>query len=101
MNCLNCKQETQNGQVFCEECLAAMEGFPVNPDTVVQIPKQPAPTPVRKRSVSPEETVAKLQHRLHWMLAFLLVLTGALIIVILLLFYSLGYLQDVFSFLPW
>lgn len=99
MNCLNCKQETQNGQVFCADCLAAMEGFPVKPDTVVQIPKQPAPKTVRRRTVSAEEIVVKLQRRLRWMVVLLLFLAAALTVVSLLLLYSLGYLQNFAVFL--
>ena len=99
MNCLNCKQETQNGQVFCEDCLAAMEGFPVNPDTVVQVPKQPVPKVARRRSVSLEETIVSLHKRVRWLIFWVLVLAGALIVVGLLLLYSLGYLQGFSVFL--
>ena len=99
MNCLNCKQETQNGQVFCTDCLAAMEGFPVEPDTVVQIPKQPAPKAIRRRSVSTEETVVKLHKRVRWLIVLLLFSSAALAVVSFLLLYSLGYLQNFAAFL--
>ncbi len=101
MNCLNCKQETQNGQVFCENCLAAMEGFPVNPDTVVQIPKQPAPRPARRRAVSLEETVAKQQKRIRRLVFWLILALAGFGVSGVLLLYVTGRLQWIFAFLPW
>ena len=86
MTCLNCGEETQGGQVFCKKCLEAMEAFPVSPDTVIQLPKQPSSTPApRRRAATPEETIHRLQtwvHRLAW-LSFVLVIALALCCIML------------------
>ena len=40
MNCLKCGKEIEHDQVFCPECLAQMEQYPVKPGIVVQLPSQ-------------------------------------------------------------
>ena len=59
--CMRCGREIEEGQVFCQDCLKEMSRYPVDPNTVVQIPlrkesvngkKNP-----RRRSTSPEEQI--------------------------------------------
>jgi hypothetical protein len=78
-----------------------MEGFPVNPDTVVQIPKQPAPKPARKRSVSLEETVAKQQKWIRRLILWLIFALAGFGVSGVLLLYVTGRLQWLFTLLPW
>ena len=77
MNCLKCGRETAEGQVFCKECLAVMEKYPVKPGTAVLLPKrEPAPT-VKKVRWKPaptrEEQVTKLRRQNHRLIAVLCV----------------------------
>lgn len=70
MNCLKCGKKTVDEHVFCDECLAVMERYPVKPGTPVHLPrhafvptnKKPAP---RKRTLSQEEQIEKLRKRLR------------------------------------
>ena len=48
LNCTKCGVELKNSGVFCEDCLADMEKYPVNPNVTVRIPYRPAPAPVKK-----------------------------------------------------
>ena len=50
MSCLNCNKETEGTQVFCDECLAAMEGYPVPKGTPITIPAQPSPVVPKKQA---------------------------------------------------
>lgn len=50
MNCLKCGKEINDGQVFCPNCLNAMEQYPVKPDTPVHLPNRTeTPTPKQRR----------------------------------------------------
>ena len=49
--CMRCGWEIEEGQVFCQDCLKEMSRYPVDPNTVVQIP-------LRKESVTGKRTPA-------------------------------------------
>ena len=54
MFCMKCGREIVLGQVFCKECLADMEQYPIKPGTPV--PQfDPAPVVVVKRSAAPRK----------------------------------------------
>ena len=65
MNCMKCGRETQEGNVFCQECLTEMEKYPVRPGTVVQLSRRREtvlPKKVVKRHVpTPEEQIKFLR----------------------------------------
>ena len=66
MNCMKCGREIPLGQVFCKDCLADMENYPIKPGTPVQLPTQPAETaprrqPDRRKTRKPEEQIALLR----------------------------------------
>lgn len=66
MNCMKCGRELPLGQVFCKECLADMENFPVRPDTPVNLPvRETTPQPRRssngRKMRKPEEQIARLR----------------------------------------
>lgn len=67
MNCMKCGREIEAGQVFCSDCLADMEKYPVKPGTVVHIPSRPAESGKRaagkKRGLTPEEQLPILKKR--------------------------------------
>ena len=75
MQCMKCGRDLQPGQVFCEECLAEMEKYPVKPGTVVLLPQYQRPNlqpkKVVKRTVPLEEQLRKAKKRsrlLAWLL---------------------------------
>ena len=63
MNCLKCGREISDGNVFCQDCRAVMEKYPVKPTTSLQLPRrseQEIPKKTSKRrKVSPEERIRK------------------------------------------
>lgn len=67
MNCMKCGQTISEEQAFCQDCLDAMQQHPVNPSTVVLLPKNEPP--VRKvaprRRPSAEEQVSLLRKKLR------------------------------------
>ena len=74
VNCMKCGRENAADQAFCEDCLAEMERYPVRPNTVVQIPKRPAPTKKsHQRHISPEEQIAALRKRCRRLMTGLVV----------------------------
>ena len=83
MYCMKCGRELDKEQAFCEDCLLEMEKYPVNPGIAVHLPiRREAPlarkTP-KKRTVNPEEQIARLKKRI-WFLTGALVVTIAVII---------------------
>ena len=48
MNCMKCGRETQNETVFCQDCLAEMEKYPVQPGAVVLLPRRREPSIMKK-----------------------------------------------------
>lgn len=82
MNCMKCGREIEPEQVFCAECLADMEKYPVKPGTVVQLPSRPVQQPAKKqsrhrRAAALEEQVKKLSRRIR-VLTVAVILTAAL-----------------------
>ena len=48
MNCMKCGRDIDEGQVFCEGCLADMANYPVKPNIAIQLPHREETTAVRK-----------------------------------------------------
>lgn len=65
MYCMKCGREIQEGNVFCQDCLAEMEKYPVRPDTVVLLPRRREPflikKPPKRHVPTPEEQLAVLR----------------------------------------
>ena len=78
MQCMKCGREIPAGDVFCQECLADMQRYPVKPGTAVQIPKQPPRKAFDRRpAVTAEKKVEILTRRvrlLSWFLTLALTL---------------------------
>ncbi len=85
MNCLKCGRETENEQVFCQDCLLEMQKYPVRPGTAIMLPKHREASAARKstkrRSVSAEDQLRALKKRcriLSMLLALALLLAALL-----------------------
>ena len=48
MNCMKCGRETDDNNVFCQNCLLEMEKYPVQPGSVVLLPRRKESSVVRK-----------------------------------------------------
>ncbi len=81
MNCMKCGREISPELVFCEECLAEMENYPVKPDTPVVLPPRALEAPVKRapsrhKLWKPEYTITALR---RWVI-FLILLCAMLAI---------------------
>ncbi len=69
MNCIKCGRETQNEQIFCFDCLAEMEKYPVKPGTAVKLPERREPSVFRRnlkrRTVNTDEQIRILKHKVR------------------------------------
>ena len=83
MSCLNCNKDTVGTAVFCDECLQAMEAYPVEKGTPVVIPIQPSPVSQKKQT---HELFGSLEENLSITRRTARRLAGALVIMSLLLF---------------
>lgn len=77
MNCMKCGLEITEEAAFCQNCLAEMEKYPVEPGTVVLLPRRKeslsAKKTVKRHTPSLEEQIATLRKAVKFM-AILLVL---------------------------
>lgn len=82
MRCLKCGEKIPSGQFFCEECGDAMENYPVNPGTPIQLPpRAPKPAPAKKgrakKALPPEVLVVRQRRSLGLLLlALVMALTA-------------------------
>ena len=83
MNCMKCGRETQAENIFCQDCLAEMEKYPVRPGTVVLLPRRKEPSIIKKlpkRHVpTPEEQNVLLRKRVRILAIALLVCIAAIV----------------------
>ena len=100
MHCMKCGREIDEGRVFCPECLADMENYPVKPGTAVQLPVRrnlPKKTPPRKKTATPEEQNLRLQKIIRFLLGAWLV---TLLIAAILAYPAYKYVVEENHFLP-
>ncbi len=96
MNCMKCGREVPSGQVFCEDCLAAMKQYPVDPDTPVQLPRRQSQSAAvkktpKRRAVPPEEVIAGLKKQVRLLIIALTVVT---VLALALLYPAVRYLKE-------
>lgn len=90
MHCMKCGQKIKDQQVFCEECLAIMDTYPVKPGTPIQLPTPSKNAPImksnRRKTKKPEEQILQLRTSVRWLsiiLALSLLAILALVLMIL------------------
>ncbi len=102
MNCIKCGVEIKEPQVFCDNCLAEMEKYPVKPNITVNIPSRPASSGAKKKSrrqkyVKPEDLIRHLrtQRRILWMA--LIVVLAAFVLVSVMAMQLLNQKEDEYA----
>lgn len=68
MSCLKCGRDTEEGAVFCTECLLEMQRYPIRPGTPVLLPTQERTAPrkmPKRRPIPPEEQIKGLKKRIR------------------------------------
>jgi len=78
VNCMKCGRELKDHQVFCPECLAVMNDYPVKPGTPILLPTRQnlpvaQPKPSKKKARKPEEQVLRLRSAVRWLTLALIV----------------------------
>ena len=94
MPCMKCGRKIKDRQVFCEECLAIMDTYPVKPGTPIQLPAPPpktaAPTKASKRRQrKPDEQIAYQRATIRWLSVALIVAIVSFIVVAAMLLWVL------------
>lgn len=85
MQCLKCGKKAAGKQVFCEECLAVMQKYPVKPGIPIQLPQRGKRPPEKILPPSLQEPAAEEQlHQLRTMVRWLLGAIAVLSVVLLL-----------------
>ena len=86
MNCMKCGREVNDQNVFCEECLAVMANYPVNPDAAIDLHNFREPSIIKKvpkRHVpTPEEQLKVLRKRLRILTILLIFCIAAIVLMI-------------------
>ena len=91
MNCMKCGRKIKDCQVFCEECLAIMDTYPVKPGTPIQLPSPPPKNATqakanKRRQRKPEEQIAHLRSTIRWLsLALIVAILSFAVVVAMLL----------------
>ena len=82
MNCMKCGRETRGEDVFCHDCLTEMKKYPVEPGTVVLLPRRKDPSVKKavKRHTPPPEELIDILRRQRAILLFLLLVSLAAIL---------------------
>ena len=84
MYCMKCGREIRENAVFCPNCLAEMEKYPVQPGTVVLLPRRREHSILKKlpkRHVpTAEEQIAVLRKRVMWLSVLLVVCIAVIVL---------------------
>ena len=95
MYCVKCGRETRGEDIFCQDCLTEMEKYPVEPGTVVLLPRRKESSATKKiakrHTPSPEEQVTALRQQRSALLFLLLV---CIIAIVLMFEPTMHYMQD-------
>ena len=94
MYCMKCGRKLKDNQVFCPDCLAIMDDYPVKPGTPIQLPNRtntpssPTKSP-KKKPRKPEEQILQLRSTVRWLTLSLIVALLAFIITAFMMFWLL------------
>ena len=93
MSCMNCNKETSGTNVFCEECLQAMEAYPVEKGTPIVIPPLSSPAVSKKqpshRYASADDQMAAARRRTRRLARWLIFVSMLLMLAVFALVYIL------------
>ena len=95
MSCMKCGRDTQSDYVFCQDCLTVMEKYPVQPGTVVLLPRRREPSVVKKmpkRHVPTMEEQMKILRK--WLRILILSLIVCIALILLMLKPTMHYVMD-------
>ncbi len=95
MNCMKCGRELPDEGVFCIDCLLEMEKYPVDPGTVVLLPRRrdsySQKKQIKRHAPPLEEQISALRKR---MLILILLLMACITAIVLMFEPTMHYLRD-------
>lgn len=95
MNCMKCGREIPEENVFCQDCLLTMEKYPVQPGTVVLLPRRRESSIIKK---APKRHVPSAEERIavyrKWIRIQMIALLVCILAIVLMLRPTLHYIQD-------
>ena len=95
MNCMKCGRELSDEGVFCIDCLLEMEKYPVDPGTVVLLPRRRESyipkKQVKRHTPAPEEQIAALHRRV---VVLTLLLAACIAAIVLMFVPTMHYVRD-------
>jgi hypothetical protein len=98
---MKCGRQIGEDRVFCPDCLADMEKYPVKPGTAVHIPVRkathPRKNPPKKKQAAPEEQVLHMRKVIRFLAGLWL---ATLLIAAALAYPAYRYLTEENQFLP-
>ncbi len=79
MQCLKCGKKTADRQVFCDDCLAVMQDYPVKPGIPIHLPKRESRAAEKKspaqRDPTSSDQLRGLRTTIRWLLGVVAVLS--------------------------
>lgn len=95
MNCIKCGKEVTDDGVFCVDCLLEMKKYPVDPGTVVLLPRRREASiqkkQVKRHAPAPEEQIASLRKKV---LILTLLLMACITAIVLMFEPTMHYVRD-------
>ena len=90
MSCMRCGKDTEDMQVFCAECLADMERYPVKPGTPIQLPVREQKDAAKRNRFRLAESkwtdkIFLLKYIIFWLVVLIVLLAAALALCICML----------------
>ena len=91
MYCLRCGRDAPDNKTFCNDCLDAMDAYPVKPGQPIVLPNRPASVPAKKsrkpKNMTNEELLDSLRRQLKlsgrlWLITFGLLLLAIMLLVL-------------------
>ena len=77
-NCLKCGNKTTGSAVFCEDCQAVMEAYPVKPGAVAYLlprPKCAVHKPAESQEAVDKAKIVSQRRMIRWLSAFTIILS--------------------------
>ena len=95
MNCMKCGREIPEENVFCQDCLLTMEKYPVQPGTVVLLPRRRESSIIKK---APKRHVPSAEERIavyrKWIRIQMIALLVCILLIILMFNPTLHYILN-------
>ena len=95
MNCMKCGRETQAENVFCLSCMLEMEKYPVQPGSVVLLPRRREAAVIKKTQkrhiLTAEEQIRKLR---KWLMILTVLLAVAITAIVFMINPTMHYVMD-------